>query len=178
MKKALAAVGAVLVILAGCYVGSPWWATNQMRKAAEAGDGEKLATYVDYPALRADIAAQLTASLSTQKGFFAALAGQLATAASEAMITPENIAALASTGRAQPLAAGAKRFPDAPDEDEPPRVERHKRYRSLDVFEVEMVDPETKGALATLVFHRHSGFAWKLAAIRFGAAGMSAAAKR
>jgi hypothetical protein len=168
MKKALAGAGALLVVLVALYVGSPWWATHQMRQAAEAGDGEKLATYVDYPALRADVKSQLTVGVSSQKGLFAVLAGQIVGAAAEAMITPENVAALVSTGRAQPIDAGAKQFPDAPDEDEPPRVLREKHYQSLNVFEVEMLDPETKQRLATLVFNRQGLVGWKLAAIRFG----------
>jgi hypothetical protein len=168
MKKALAGAGALLVVLAALYVGSPWWATHRMRKAAEAGDGEELATYVDYPALRADVKSQLTVSMSSQKGLFAVLAGQIVGAAAEAMITPENVAALVSTGRAQPIDAGAKQFPDAPDEDQPPRVLREKRYRSLNVFELEMLDPETKRRLATLIFNRQGLVGWKLAAVRFG----------
>jgi hypothetical protein len=168
MKKVLAGAGAMLVILAGLYVGSPWWATSRMRKAAEAGDGEKLATYVDYPALRADVKAQLTMSASSQKGLLAMIATHIVGAAADAMVTPENVAALVSTGRAQPLGAGALQFPEPPAEDEPPRVLRNKQYRSLDVFEVEMLDPETKKRLATLVFHREGLVGWKLSAIRFG----------
>jgi hypothetical protein len=168
MKKALAGAVAVLVVLAGIYLGSPWWATHQMRRAAEAGDAEKLASYVDYPAVRADVKAQLTVSMSSQKGLFARLAGQIVGAAAEAMVTPENVAALVVTGRAQPIGAGAKQFPDAPAEDEPPRVLRDEHYRSRNVFEVDLLDPETKTRLSTLVFDRHGLVGWKLAAIRFG----------
>ena len=168
MKKMLAGAGALLVILAAVYLGSPWWATHQMRKAAEAGDAEKLANYVDYPAVRADVKAQLTVSMTEKKGLFAMLAGQIVGAAAEAMVTPESIAALVSTGRAQPIGAGAKQFPDAPDEDEPPRVLRDKHYQSRNVFEVRLRDPETKARLATLIFNRHGLVGWKLAAIRFG----------
>lgn len=168
MKKMLAGAGVLLVLLAGLYLGSPWWATSRMRKAAEAGDGEKLATYVDYPALRADIKSQLSVSMSANKGLFALFARQIAGAAAEAMVSPENVAFLVSTGRAQPIGAGAHKFPEPPAEGEPPRVLRNARYHGLNVFVMEMLDPETKQRLATLIFNRQGLVGWKLAAIRFG----------
>jgi hypothetical protein len=167
MKKMLAGAGALLVILSALYVGSPWWATHRMQRAAENGDGEKLAEYVDYPAVTANVESQIAAGLSAKKGLFRVFASQIVGTVAKALVTPENIAALVATGRANPLDAATRQFPDAPDEDAPPRVLRAKRYRSLDVFDMEMLDPETKRRLATLVFHRYGLVGWKLAAIQF-----------
>ncbi len=56
MKKAiLGIVVAAVVVLAGAYFGSPYWAVRQMQAAARAGGGEPLNRYVDYPALRRGI---------------------------------------------------------------------------------------------------------------------------
>ena len=40
-------------------VASPWWTLKDMRNAAKAGDGNRLASYVDFPRVRADLREQL-----------------------------------------------------------------------------------------------------------------------
>ncbi|HVH05809.1 MAG TPA: DUF2939 domain-containing protein [Myxococcota bacterium] len=161
-----------LVILVGSYVASPWWATSRMRKAAEAGDGERLAQYVDYPALRASLSTQIQGGLvgkpreGEPPGPFAAfgqaLAGKLASAAVEALVTPGSIAAMIDRGRAGDVPSVG----EGSDEEQRSRIERRRHYVGLDEFEVDMHDAETKGHLITLVFHRERGFFWKLAGIR------------
>ena len=163
----LAGAGALLAVLSALYGGSPWWATHRMVQAAEAGDTEKLAAYVDYPAVTADVEAQLAASFAGMKGLVGMIASKLAGQMAKALITPEKVAAMVARGRANPLDAAARKYPDTPEGDEPPRVLRSKRYRSVDVFEVRMREPETEKWRGTLVFRRHGLVGWKMAAIEF-----------
>lgn len=62
-KKLL--IGAVAVIAIGAVTSyaSPYWAIYQMRSAIEQRDPEKFSQYVDYPALRENLKAQLLPSL-------------------------------------------------------------------------------------------------------------------
>lgn len=54
MKKntVIAAVVVLIALSAAWYWGSPRWTLHEMRAAAEAGDTDKLASYIDFPALR------------------------------------------------------------------------------------------------------------------------------
>src|SRR5262245_45112230 len=127
-RIAIAAVAA-LAVLAAAYVGSPWWVTMRMRKAAEAGEGERVAAYVDYPTLRENLTAQIRANMHAEPpeaeqdasplaGFGRAILGSIAGVAVEAMVTPERVAHLVTNGGAKPRG----------------EVERRRRYESPNVF--------------------------------------------
>src|SRR5262245_29940317 len=178
-RRFILLVAALLLVLGGCYIASPWWATSRMHQAARAGDGERLARYVDYPALRANLTEQIKAGLlgtpspSERRDPFAAfgeaLAGTLVSAMVDAMITPESVAAMMDRGQARPadVAAGRGSAPErGAGSRERERVERRRHYESLDVFVVDMHDGETHDHLLTLVFHREGWFGWKLAGLR------------
>ncbi|MDW3683020.1 DUF2939 domain-containing protein [Cupriavidus sp. CV2] len=66
-KPVKAAIAAVIVVAATSYA-SPYWAIYQMRSAIEARDADKFSRYVDYPALRESLKAQLTLSLQQKLG--------------------------------------------------------------------------------------------------------------
>ena len=53
----------IIVIVAGAYFGSPWWAVWNLERAAKAGDAHAVASAVDFPAVRASLSPQLTAQL-------------------------------------------------------------------------------------------------------------------
>ena len=55
----VAAIALIALLLAGWWFGSPWWTLWRMREAAEAGDSGTLASYIDFPAVRASTRAQL-----------------------------------------------------------------------------------------------------------------------
>lgn len=52
-KWTLAAAIALASLAAGWWFGSPWWTLWRMREAAAAGDAQALASYIDFPAVRA-----------------------------------------------------------------------------------------------------------------------------
>ena len=63
-KIAIAAMVLVVGIVA-VYLGSPYWTLYQIRSAATAGEGDRIATYVDFPAVRESIKSQFV--LATAK---------------------------------------------------------------------------------------------------------------
>ena len=50
---------AALALAAAWEIASPWWTLKGMRDAAAAQDSEKLASYVDFPRVRANLREQL-----------------------------------------------------------------------------------------------------------------------
>jgi hypothetical protein len=88
-KTAAIIVAAVIVALgAGWYFLSPAWTLRDMRAAAEANDPDALNAYIDYPAVREDLKAEIMARLMTeaQKGKIGF--GGLGMALGSAMIGP------------------------------------------------------------------------------------------
>ncbi len=62
----LAAIAILIAVGAGWYFGSPRWTLYQMKAAAEAGDVEKLASYIDFPKLRSSLKEELKANAAAQ----------------------------------------------------------------------------------------------------------------
>ena len=77
-RAALLAAALLALVAAGWWFGSPWWTLWRMREAAQAGDADSLAAYIDFPALRASTRAQL-----------GPLGGLLARPAVDALVSPE-----------------------------------------------------------------------------------------
>ena len=77
----LAAALLAVVAGAGWWFGAPWWTLWRMREAAQAGDAEALASYIDFPALRASTRAKLAPRLGP-------LGGVLAGPAVDALVSP------------------------------------------------------------------------------------------
>jgi hypothetical protein len=70
MRKSILVAGGVLLLAlaaaAGWYVFSPAWTLKAMTDAARAGDDQRLSAYIDYPALRKDMKAELTGQIKAQ----------------------------------------------------------------------------------------------------------------
>jgi hypothetical protein len=80
-RSAVIAVAIILLVSSGWWFGSPWWTLWRMRSAAEAGDAGTLASYIDFPALRASTRAQLRPRLGP-------LGSALARPAVDALVSP------------------------------------------------------------------------------------------
>ena len=89
---ALAAAALLALLAAGWWFGSPWWTLWRMREAAQAGDAEALAAYVDFPALRASTRAQLRPRLGP-------LGSALARPAVDALVGPAALRLALGSGR-------------------------------------------------------------------------------
>src|SRR3954451_12831251 len=60
-RRVAALAAAALIIAAGVswYLASPGWTLHQMKAAADANDPDALNSYIDYPAVREDLKAEI-----------------------------------------------------------------------------------------------------------------------
>ena len=68
-KWKIAAVAAALIVIASAalwYFESPLWTLHGMKDAAQSHDADALDAYIDYPALRESLKAELTARMMIQ----------------------------------------------------------------------------------------------------------------
>jgi hypothetical protein len=166
-KTRVAAVAAAaLIIAAGVtwYLASPGWTLHQMKAAADANDPDALNSYIDYPALREDLEAEIMGQMMAQakkdKSGFGGLGLAIGTAmigpVIRGLVTPAGIRAalIAKRDQAQakaaPQAASALRVPDDPV------IVR----RGFSEFLVASKKQPQSG----LVFKRH-GLSWKLSGV-------------
>lgn len=159
-------VGAGILVVAGVawYFASPAFTLSRMKVAAESKNADAMAGYIDFPALRDDLKADLLADMMVEgqkdKGPFSGLAMAIGPAMVNSMVdgfvTPAGMKAmLTSRGQTasvkKPAAvAGAFQL------DEKPVIKR----RGLSEFVVTSKDEPDSG----MVFKR-SGLGWKLSGV-------------
>src|SRR5687767_13540531 len=92
MRKTPLVAGAVLILLialaGGWYAFSPGWTLRAMIDAARERDEAAFSSYVDYPALRADMKTELTARLQAQATRDPGPQGKLGLAVGMALLPP------------------------------------------------------------------------------------------
>jgi hypothetical protein len=139
--RTLAGVAAALLVLlaAGWWFGSPWWTLWRMREAAQAGDAEALAAYIDFPALRASTREQLGPR-------FGPLGSVVAGPAVDALVSPAALRLALGKGRS----GGGGGEPD-----------------SVELVRTGAGEFRVKRGGGDFVFRRH-GLGWKLEEIRLG----------
>lgn len=170
------AIGIAALIVA--YFVSPYWALHQIRTAAKAGDGDRVAAYVDFPAVRESIKVQLASALATRleaqpkagplASFGQAFATSMMGGLVDAMVTPEGISTMIRSGKAphQPLQAK----PTAPPPNEERRSPKVRQgYQGLDTFEATLIDPDSNDEVMNAILSRQGLFSWKLTALRLPA---------
>ena len=164
--RVAALAAAALIIAAGVtwYLASPGWTLHQMKAAADANDPDALNSYIDYPALREDLKAeimgQMMAEAKKDKSGFGGLGLAIGTAmigpVVDGLVTPAGMRAalMAKRDQAQtkaaPQAASVLRVPDDPV------IVR----RGFSEFLVASKQQPKSG----LVFKRH-GLSWKLSGV-------------
>jgi len=147
MKKwLLPTVAVLLVLLAGYVAAGPWLAIHGIGKAIEQRDAARLSRYVDFPALRVNLKAQLDDQLvrragsGLQSSLFGAVAlgvaGRLTGAAVDVMVTPTGVAALLQGHDVWKRATGDTADGDTwgPPAPARPLQSAHGRYESLSRF--------------------------------------------
>jgi hypothetical protein len=161
-------VAAILCALVYLYR-LPYQALAEIREAAKAGDTVTLKDRIDFPAIRESLKSSLVAQLAAQAekrvagsdGSGSALAGALASGfagyfaykAVDALVTPESITRLISSGTLQPTTSTIGVSAKIPIED------ATHRYVSLDRFDVEVPDPPREPVRFVL---RRYGLTWRL----------------
>lgn len=150
------AVALLIAMPAGWYFGSPWWTLWRMREAARAGDADRLGSYVNFEALRAQSRTQV------QSGF-GSLLGRLHHGRQESALA--DLAARELSRRVFEPAVGPEllrlwlktmRFGGGSGEDGYRPLVQH---RGIDKFVVHNARDPERGA--TLTFGRH-GLGWQV----------------
>ena len=177
MMRKLAIAAMVLVVgMAAAYLGPPYWTLYQIRSAATAGEGDRLATYVDFPAVRASIKSQLVLAMAkrmeskAKESAFATLgqafAMRMVDGLVDAVVSPEGVANMIRSGNAPRPTLEVKPTPQAAStaDRREPKVRRD--YEGLDTFHAAMVDRDSGEDMLTAVLSRQGLFTWKLTAVR------------
>lgn len=166
-KTRLAALTAAALLIAAAvtwYFASPAWTLHQMKAAADANDPNALNPYIDYPALRedlkAEIATQMIAQEKKDKSGFGGLGLAIGTAMIgplvDGLVTPSAVRAALLARRDQGHAALPTRAASALHVPDHPVIVR----RGFSEFLVATNQQPTSG----LVFKRH-GLSWKLSGV-------------
>lgn len=186
-KKLLATAVAVAVIGAVTSYASPYWTIYQMRTAIEKRDPEKFSRYVDYPALRESLKAQLLLSLKDKLGTpdakenpFAGLGQMIGLAmvntVVDTMVTPAGVMALMAGEKPAPKepapqAPTTASTPEAREAPEGPRKEAAKdalrydvSYKSWDLVQATATKENGEPIVADL--RRQGLWSWKWAGIK------------
>jgi hypothetical protein len=162
MKNWVAVAAGVLVLLAGGYLASPYFAVVGLVNAARAGDKDGLEERVDFPAVREHLKAELTASFIAKfqndpemqsnpfAGLGLALIPVMADKAVNALVTPEGLTRLLAENQ-------------TPSDKKPVfGVPQDAGYVTLDRFRVGAPGGPDGSKTMQLIFRRQGLFTWKL----------------
>lgn len=167
-KKLIGAFIAIVVVICGYLYATPYLAINNIKKAAQAGDSEKVSKYIDYPSVRQSFKDQMNAmmmkEMANQKDDgFAALGAMLASTMVDKMIdgfvTPEGMTMMMKGKDLKDAAQSSEENPttQTKEEDQP---EYKTRYTSLSDFEVVIQDPNDSKAVTVKMVR--DGLSWKV----------------
>ena len=180
MKKWIALVLVLVLLLATYVAAGPYMTIRAIRHAVQAQDSGELAEQVDFPALRASLKAQLIdkmvreAGPDAQSNPFAAIAMTMATGVVngvvDGMVNPGGLAAVMQGRRLWRNTQDSFARPAVDANGEPvPRVEPEPlhdatmRYESASRFTATIKDDEGHPIVFVL---RRNGLQWRLADIR------------
>jgi hypothetical protein len=162
-KWRIAAVAAALIVIASSalwYFESPAWTLKGMKDAAQSHDADALNAYIDYPALRESLKAELMVRMAAKarkdKSGFGALGMTIGSAMMgpmiDGLVSPAGMRAALLASRQEKMAPAASAL-HVPQE---PVIVR----RNFSEFLVTAKDQPNNG----LVFKRH-GLSWMLSGV-------------
>ena len=105
MRKIILLIVFVALALGGWFFVSPWLAMKDLADAAEARDTAQLEAVIDFPVLRENTRAKLREAVRPKgdglvENIGGAILGPVSDLAVDALITPEGMAAIITTGAA------------------------------------------------------------------------------
>ncbi|WP_417069815.1 DUF2939 domain-containing protein [Niveibacterium terrae] len=163
-------IAALFVVLGVGFFFTPYLAVNSLRSAAEARDAEKLASHVDFPALKESLKATFNARLAAevakgkQGNAFSALGAAMAAAfinpMIDALVTPESLAMMMKGAKPQSGKDGV------PSKESDPGADISMSYESFNRFVVAVKARGEAEEPVVFVFNRDGIIFWKLSAIR------------
>jgi hypothetical protein len=168
VRVIIAGVAAVLVLLLGYVVATPYIAVSQMQAAAEARDGQALSEYIDFVAVRQSLNTQLTAMLANEMAqstdddamglLGAAFGNKIIELLLDAIVTPAGLVAVLNGDSMTDVLDQ-----EASVSSTPANTSVSMGYQSLDTFGVTITNTDTQSA-TTLVLTR-DGLSWRLSEI-------------
>lgn len=175
MKKWLALVIVVLVLLAGWIAAGPFLAINGIRQAVKAQDAAALSEYIDFPAVRTSLKQQVDdyvvrrAGADLQSSLLGSIALQLASGATDGIVdmmaTPAGLAAVME-GRNFWHRVSGQRSSENPYATAPARDPLEgAKYRYESPFRFTATLDNADGEPVVFVLTRN-GFAWKVTEVR------------
>ncbi|WP_411687973.1 DUF2939 domain-containing protein [Acinetobacter indicus] len=167
-KKIIGAIIALVVVICGYLYATPYLAINNIKKAAQAGDSEKVSKYIDYPSVRQSFKDQMNAMMmkemvNQEDDGFAALGAMLASTMVDKMIdgfvTPEGLTMMMQ-GKDLKDAAQSSEANSTTQTNEEEQAEYKTRYTSFSDFEVVIQDPNDSKAVTVKMVR--DGLSWKV----------------
>lgn len=166
MKRTIWVVIALLLLGLGVLFGPAYFAADGLRKAALAGDAAQMEQRVDFPMVRSELKAQMSAALLKKIhsdpslagnpfiGLAQMMVGTVVGKAVDIYVTPDGVAALAS---------GTK--PGNAASSEANEVAYRYEWLGINRFSVRPVRDNGAGSAPALVFERRGGVSWVLVKI-------------
>lgn len=173
----LTGVAAAAVLAAATSYASPWWRVHQLHAAVAERDAARVSEFVDFPALRASVKAELMAGMDAgslaqeaRENPFAAFGKAMARAVIDpvvdALVTPAGVLAMLEAGEVR---IRPDRRPDrhpetpapAPDGATGEKARYALSYRSWDRVAIAREDKDG----GAFILHRHGLWSWKLGGI-------------
>jgi hypothetical protein len=170
MKKWIGLAIALLLLLGGIYVGSPYYAAWNLKAAAVSGDAGRLDAAVDFAAVRASLKTQLSAMLidriiadpNVKQSAFAGLGRIMMPAivdrTVDAVVNPDSLAALVRGSRS----FRAREAPGTQNLD----VRYDYQWVGTDHFRLSLTNIRTQEAGPSLLFERRGLASWKVIELR------------
>lgn len=167
-KKVLGALIAVVVVICGYLYASPYLALNSIKKAAQAGDSERVSKYIDYPSVRQSFKSQMNAYMVKEIGSkdtngFEALGTMMASAMVDkmvdAIVTPEGMT-LMLQGKNVKESQQSNAPIESEAKQEKQKPEYSSGYTSMNDFEVLIKDQDK--AKEVKVHMVRDGLSWKI----------------
>lgn len=173
MKKFLPWLAGLVVIFAIYLYASPYIVLNNIKKAAEQGDADKLSGYIDFPSVKQSMKDQVKAFMieeiasSEQEDGFEALGTMLATAMVDPIIdgvvTPDGVALML---QGQELDIGLNEKSESKPEPKEREIDYQTSYLSFNRFKVQINDEDDAEKSIDVIMHR-DWFSWKVTSIKF-----------
>lgn len=172
-KFAISAAIIAAAAFGGFLYASPYIAAYNMEKAAEANDGKKLSTYIDFPALKESLKSNLNAAIVSQAAdnhkdnpmgaLGAVFASALINPMVDALVTPENLVTMMK-GEKPDLQSSSKEKPNPTEST--PDADMEMKYESFDEFSIAVKSKKGDDDPVVFILSRNNLFFWKLSGLR------------
>lgn len=173
-RRLLIGVAVAAVLAAATSYASPWWRVHQLHAAVAQRDVARVSAFVDFPALRASVKAELMAGMDAgslaqeaRDNPFAAFGKAMARAVIDpvvdALVTPAGVLAMLEAGEVRIQPDRHPQTPPAPAQSQQTgeKARYALSYRSWDRVAIAREDKDG----GAFILHRHGLWSWKLGGI-------------